>query len=86
MVDYLLGKAPHKFEMGLGGVLFYASADASMVGSSDKHSGSLLMGTATAGYRYSPYDGGFVFRAGVTPLFGHGFFLPWLGVSFGFGF
>ena len=86
LVNYILGKSSNKFEVGAGVVLLHASASASVPGSSDGESGSVLMGTATAGYRYAPYDGGFVFRAGISPIFGHGFFLPWPGISFGYGF
>jgi hypothetical protein len=42
--------------------------------------------TATLGYRFQPPGGGFVARAGVTPiLFGDGV-LPWIGLSAGYAF
>ncbi len=40
-----------------------------------------------AGYRYQPNKGGFLFRAGFTPMmFGGGLPVPWLGLSFGYTF
>lgn len=48
--------------------------------------GSAELGTATLGYRYQRPDGGFVFRAGFTPVFNREFFLPWFGISVGRSF
>jgi hypothetical protein len=39
------------------------------------------------GYRLQPKDGGFTFRAGICPVFGNGFFIPYYaGLSFGYKF
>lgn len=83
MANYLIGSANHKFEVGVGPLIVIASATFTETGS---FSGTAVGGTATAGYRYQPTDGGFNFRAGFTPIFGAGGFLPWAGVSFGYGF
>lgn len=45
---------------------------------------STAFATGIAGYRYHRPDGGFQFRAVVTPAIGGGDFLPWAGVSFGY--
>jgi hypothetical protein len=85
MVNYLgIGSADHKFELGLGPLLVYASAGVGGIGDSTAHaSGFGVGGTATIGYRYVPHDGGFNFKIGFTPLFGRGGFLPFGGVGFG---
>lgn len=84
LFNYFVGGRNHQLELGAGGVVVYASASASS-GSSSKLSGEGVgvAGTGVVGYRYSPADGGFVFRAGFTPLVGKGGVLPWGGVSFG---
>ncbi len=48
---------------------------------------STTFGHAFFGYRLQPRDGGFLFRAGLTPVFYRGGFIPyWAGVSFGYKF
>jgi hypothetical protein len=42
--------------------------------------------TAFLGYRYQPWDGGFIFRIAVTPIILDGDFYGWAGISFGYGF
>ena len=78
-VNLLFG---HKsfFEMGYTLINFYDD------GSSERHNSIRL------GYRYQDLkNGGFMFRAGFTPIFGLEFMgekndLPWIGVTFGYGF
>lgn len=39
-----------------------------------------------AGYRYQPVKGGFLFRAGFTPIIAGMNFILWAGISFGYTF
>jgi hypothetical protein len=79
-VSYLLGEGAHRLELGGGAVFAWASASTD----TDFASGSGVAATGIVGYRYSAPGGGFLFRAGFTPLMGGGGFLPWFGASFGF--
>lgn len=83
MLNYTVGGKNHRAEIGAGATLVYMSASASGSGVSSSGEGVAALGTGVVGYRYSPADGGFVFRAGFTPLVGKGGFLPWGGMSFG---
>jgi hypothetical protein len=84
LVNYLAGGQNHKFELGAGATIVYVSGSASdEKGVRSSGDGAGVLGTGVVGYRYSPADGGFVFRVGFTPLVGKGGFLPWGGISFG---
>ncbi len=83
LINYTVGSKNHRAEFGAGATLVYVSASASGGGLGESGEGAGVLGTGVVGYRYSPADGGFVFRAGFTPLFGKGGFLPWGGMSFG---
>jgi hypothetical protein len=96
-VNRLLGKSRHFFEFG-GGATFIYYRDRSSWGGNDyvyKNFNFILdsgntpafMGTLNMGYRKIPEDGGFTFRANITPLFNHTGFWPLFGgVSFGYAF
>lgn len=84
MGNYFIGDGSHKLELGAGPALVRATASTDF-GTFDE-SGTTVFGTATAGYRFQPNDGGFVFRIGFTPLFGSTGFLPWGGLSLGYSF
>jgi hypothetical protein len=44
-------------------------------------------GFVTLGYRKQPEEGGYFFRAALTPVFGNGYFWPYYaGVGFGYAF
>ncbi|MEO6132439.1 MAG: hypothetical protein ABIQ02_11360 [Saprospiraceae bacterium] len=81
-LNYLLGKdSRHYFEMGIG--------ITPVLGSDGTGDGnfSTTFGHLNFGYRLQPLDGGFTFRAFITPVFGNGFFIPYYGgVSFGYKF
>ncbi|HSI77929.1 MAG TPA: hypothetical protein VK957_18665 [Lunatimonas sp.] len=93
----LFGKSRHLFELGGGGTLIYFRDRNSSGGidyvnknfdffleSSDTPA---LMGTLNFGYRRIPEDGGFLFRANISPFFNHnGFWLLFGGVSLGYAF
>jgi hypothetical protein len=83
LLNYTVGGRNHRAELGAGATVLYASASSSSGGVTSSGEGAAIVGTGVVGYRYSPADGGFVFRAGFTPLFGKGGFLPWGGMSFG---
>ena len=82
-VNYLLGKDNrHYFEMGAGATLMTASQSIFI----DNRSSSAF-GFMQFGYRMQPKNGGFTFRANITPIFGRGFFIPYyFGISFGYKF
>lgn len=67
--NLLFGSSSHHLETGVS-VFTHTSS-------------STLIPALRLGYRYQPRNGGFLFRAGLTPLFG---FIPWGGVSFGYTF
>jgi hypothetical protein len=86
-VSYLgIGSLKHMFEVGAGVDISYFSAGASILGASGgsgSASAVTAWGTIILGYRYQPPDGGFFLRAGIDPLIGSGFFLPWPYVGLG---
>ncbi len=88
-LNYLLGKDGRNFfELGLG--ITFVSIKESYTysgGTIDDGNFSTTFGHAFFGYRLQPKDGGFLFRAGVTPIFSKDGFIPyWAGVSFGYKF
>lgn len=88
LLNYLLGNEKHFFEIGIGTTLVAASDNSGNFGPvGSRERGSLFIGTMSLGYRLEPIDGGFMFRAGITPLFDSGAFWPlWPQVSFGYSF
>jgi len=87
-LNYLLGKNGKYFELGLGATyaLGFDNTNTQARGS-DETIGDGLFGTMTLGYRREPKEGGFLFRVGMTPLFGYGVFWPlYGGISFGYAF
>ena len=88
MLNYLLGKDGKYFEMGLGAT--YISFNSQESAESNQIlfiEDSGVIGTSVFGYRRQPIDGGFTFRAGISPVFGRGNFIPYFGyISFGYSF
>ncbi len=82
-INYLLGKdSKNYFEIGAGVTPVLGTGD---LGGDGNFSGTF--GHLNFGYRLQPLDGGFTFRAFITPVFGNGFFVPYYGgVSFGYKF
>lgn len=81
-LNYILGKDErHYFEIGAGVTPVKAKEPFT-----DKHEKfQTTFGHLDLGYRLQPKDGGFFFRAAITPLFGKNFFWPYYGgVSFGY--
>lgn len=84
MINYITHpELNHHFELGAGAT--FVAGETSQWASSVDEQFSNVVGTATIGYRYQRPGRGFVFRAGLTPFFDGGDFLPWAGVSFGYG-
>lgn len=90
-LNYLLGKDnKHFFELGAGATFVSLKEkntfnDPYYQNKNDKFNSTF--GHLYFGYRVQPEDGGFLFRAGLTPIFGKGYFIPyWAGVSFGYAF
>lgn len=80
-LNYLLGKdTKNYFEFGGGVTPVFGT------GGSDGNFSSTF-GHLNFGYRLQPQNGGFTFRAFITPIFGSFGFLPYYGgVSFGYKF
>ena len=82
-LNYLLGKNGKYLELGIGATYF----NANVTDNDDAESGgSTVIGTMTIGYRSQPIDGGFMFRAGINPLFFSNTFLPYPYISVGYNF
>ncbi len=85
-VNYLFGHDEKYFEVG-GGATYATASFTDISDSNNSASGGTVIGTLTFGYRKQPVDGGFMFRAGVSPVFGKGFFYGyWPYVSVGYSF
>ncbi|MCW3109486.1 MAG: hypothetical protein JWQ09_3992 [Segetibacter sp.] len=80
-VNYLLGKdGKNYFEIGGGVTAVSAKGDA------DGTFGTSF-GHLNFGYRLQPAKGGFLFRAGIVPIFNSEGFIPYYaGISFGYKF
>ncbi len=86
VVSTTVGNGPSRFELGIGVVPGILTTE-------DAPQPVEVPVTLVVGYRYCPPDGGFLFRAGATPLFD--FWdpsfkglpaVPLVGVSFGYAF
>ena len=84
-LNYLLGKdGKNYFEFG-GGVTIVSISESA--GSSSDGTFSTSFGHLNFGYRLQPKNGGFLFRAGIVPIFNRYGFIPYYaGVSFGYKF
>ncbi len=87
-VNYLIGKDERNyFELGLGVTIVTIKEIVYNNGTTTNDRFSSTFGHAFFGYRLQPKDGGFLFRAGLTPIFNRDGFIPyWAGVSFGYKF
>ena len=84
-LTYLLGKdQKNYFEIGAGITPVFSSHD---YGYSSTDEFTSTFGHLYFGYRLQPLKGGFLFRAGITPVFANGYFIPYYaGISFGYKF
>jgi len=80
-INYLIGEdTKHFFEVGAGVTPVFGD---------DFEDGifTQTFGHILFGYRLQPADGGFSFRAFLSPIFSSGYFIPYYGgVSFGYKF
>jgi len=89
MLNYLLGKHGKYFEMGVGAT--FVNFDSNKANNSNNEilfvESSGVYGNMVFGYRKQPVDGGFMFRAGISPIFNANNFLPYYGyISLGYSF
>lgn len=77
-VNYIVGKDRNNFELGLGILYVSGNLDIGTVSSSG------VLGTAVLGYRHQKPEGGVFYKASVTPIFGQGEFLFWVGAGIGY--
>lgn len=83
-LNYLLGKGNKFFEIGLGATYLSTSGNSEILFNENS---SNVIGTMSFFYRVQPEDGGFSFRAGLSPVFNKDFFIPYYGgISFGYSF
>lgn len=84
-LNYLLSKDHrHYFEIGAGATYVSLTNKSSAFGDSQFSSS---FGHLHFGYRLQPQDGGFTFRAGITPIFSSNGFIPYYAsISFGYKF
>jgi len=87
-VNYIgIGSKKHIFEVGGGFTVLAVGAGASGLGvDSQNDSATLFFGHLNLGYRMQPPTGGFMMRAGISPIIGKGVFLPWPYISLGAAF
>ena len=85
-INYLLSKNERNyFEVGAGATYVRVKETYGGSSSDDVFKGSF--GHLHFGYRLQPKEGGFLFRAGITPIFGSGTFLPYyFSLAFGYKF
>ncbi len=87
-LNYLLGKdEKHYFEFGAGATIVSAKDTYNNGNSTEGDKFNSTFGHLYFGYRVQPKNGGFLFRAGLSPVFGKGYFIPYLpAISFGYKF
>jgi hypothetical protein len=92
-VSYLgIGSKRNMLELGAGATIFHVGAGGSTFeaksSSSANASATFVLPVAIVGYRYMPPSGGFLFRAGVSPLFAGSSLpvLPWPYLALGGAF
>jgi hypothetical protein len=88
IVSYLTGDGSSHFELGIGLVPATISVgdQSGFFGTGEKASATIVLGTATIGYRIQPPDGGFLLRLCLTPLMNSDRAIMYGGVSVGVGF
>lgn len=97
-LNKLFGSRKHFFELGGGATfVYYRDRYEDWTGETyenknfnfilDTGDTPAFMGTLNFGYRRIPVDGGFTFKANLTPIFNQNGFWPlWVGVGFGYAF
>jgi len=85
-LTYLIGKDnKNYFELG-GGATYVSLSEDGYYNDTDNNFNSSF-GHLYFGYRLQPKEGGFLFRAGINPIFNRSGFVPYYaGISFGYKF
>lgn len=88
LVNYLTGKNGKYFELGIGPTIGYAQERQEPMDPDLSFEPYLtLYGSINIGYRYQPVNGGFNFRAGISPILNFDNVIPfWPYLSFGYSF
>lgn len=83
-LNYLLGNdGKNYFELGAG----FTYVNVGERSEYDQSTFETSFGNLTLGYRLAPKDGGFVFKAQITPIFNRYGFIPYYaGLAFGYKF
>ncbi|AGA78725.1 hypothetical protein [Echinicola vietnamensis] len=88
-INYLLGNEQDGKYFELGANATFTSSEDNWFEDDDdpENDGNHVLGSLVFGYRKQPIDGGFTFRAGLSPYFGSDFFYPFVPyLSFGYAF
>jgi hypothetical protein len=86
-INYIgIGGKKHIFELGGGVTIAAVGAGVSSLGVESNESTTFFYGHLNMGYRMQPPTGGFMMRAGISPIIGSGLFLPWPYISLGAAF
>lgn len=85
-LNYIISKdRKNYFEVGAGITYVRTSNNDNYYNDNNFYDGTF--GHLSIGYRLQPADGGFFFRAAITPVFGSGTFFPYYaGIGFGYKF
>ncbi|MFD2202977.1 hypothetical protein [Shivajiella indica] len=88
LVNYLAGNNGKYFEMGIGPTFGYAQERQEPMDPDLSFEPYMtVFGSINIGYRYQPLNGGFNFRAGISPILDFGDVIPfWPYLSFGYSF
>jgi hypothetical protein len=88
LVNYLTGKNGKYFELGFGPTIGYAQERQEPMDPDLSFEPYLtVFGSINLGYRYQPVNGGFNFRAGISPILNFDDIIPfWPYLSFGYSF
>ena len=85
-LNYLVGKAPHYFEGGLGATYFYAKGNFTFFFIEGEETLSTFIFIPSAGYRFAKVGKSFQGRVFISPYIGSGEISFYAGVSGGFTF
>jgi len=88
LVNYLTGKNGKYLELGIGPTIGYARERQEPMDPDLSFEPYLtVFGSINIGYRYQPLNGGFNFRAGISPILNFDNVIPfWPYLSFGYSF
>jgi hypothetical protein len=83
-VSYLgIGSERNCLEIGAGVTVNHFGGTVDNLGVKSNGSATAFFGHGIIGFRHQPLGGGFFLRAGLSPIIGSGFWLPWPHVGLG---